>query len=83
MNPRIKDRLADAASQAQWGQAVALLQTCDAVEVAEAMGGLPFDQQQTLFATCPWSVPRQWWLNFPITMNTCCYTRGRLEKCGP
>jgi hypothetical protein len=36
MNLRIRDRLADAASQAQWDQAVVLLQTCDAVQAAEA-----------------------------------------------
>jgi len=65
MNPGIKDRLADAASQSQWEQAVALLQTCDAPLAAEALGSLPFNQQQTLFRLMPLEIASALVAQFP------------------
>ena len=53
MNSPIAERLQDAVSQARWNEAVALLQTCDAVQAAAALGNLPFEQQQSLFRRLP------------------------------
>jgi NitT/TauT family transport system ATP-binding protein len=53
MSSPITDRLRDAVLQARWNVAVALLQTSDAVEGAEALGDLPFEQQQSLFRHLP------------------------------
>jgi NitT/TauT family transport system ATP-binding protein len=49
----IAERLRDAVSQAHWNEAVALLQTSDPVLAAEALGDLPFEQQQSLFRRLP------------------------------
>jgi len=53
MTSPIADRLRDAASQARWNEAVALLQTSDTAEAADALGDLPFEQQQSLFRLLP------------------------------
>src|SRR5271157_1244308 len=53
MSSPIAERLRDAVSQAHWNEAVALLQTRDAVQAAEALGDLPFEQQQSLFRHLP------------------------------
>jgi NitT/TauT family transport system ATP-binding protein len=53
MTSPITDRLRDAASQARWNEAVALLQTSDPVQAADALGDLPFEQQQALFRHLP------------------------------
>jgi NitT/TauT family transport system ATP-binding protein len=49
----ITDRLRKAVTQAHWNEAVALLQTSDAVQAAQALGELPFEQQQSLFGHLP------------------------------
>jgi NitT/TauT family transport system ATP-binding protein len=49
----IAERLRDAVSQARWNEAVALLQTSSALQAAEALGDLPFEQQQSLFRHLP------------------------------
>src|ERR1039457_4015153 len=53
MNPPVAERLQDTASQARWNEAVTLLQSCDAVQAAAALGSLPFEQQQSLFRRLP------------------------------
>jgi NitT/TauT family transport system ATP-binding protein len=53
MNPPIAERLQNAVAQARWSEAVALLQTCDAIQAAAALGSLPFEQQQSLFRHLP------------------------------
>ena len=53
MNPPVAERLQDAVSQARWNEAVTLLQSCDAVQAAAALGSLPFEQQQSLFRRLP------------------------------
>jgi NitT/TauT family transport system ATP-binding protein len=53
MSSPIAERLRDAVSQAHWSVAVALLQTSDALQAAEALGDLPFEQQQSLFRHLP------------------------------
>ena len=53
MSSPIAERLRDAVSQAHWNIAVALLQTSDALQGAEALGVLPFEQQQSLFRRLP------------------------------
>ena len=53
MNPPIAERLQSAVAQARWSEAVALLQTCDAIQAAAALGSLPFEQQQSLFRHLP------------------------------
>jgi NitT/TauT family transport system ATP-binding protein len=53
MNSPIAERLQNAVSQAHWDEAVALLQTSDAVHSAAALGNLPFEQQQSLFRHMP------------------------------
>ena len=53
MSSPIAERLRDAVSQAHWNVAVALLQTSDALQAAEALGDLPFEQQQSLFRHLP------------------------------
>ena len=53
MNPPIAERLQNAVAQARWNEAVALLQTCDAMQAAAALGNLPFEQQQSLFRHLP------------------------------
>jgi NitT/TauT family transport system ATP-binding protein len=53
MSSSIAERLRDAVSQAHWNVAVALLQTSDALQAAEALGDLPFEQQQSLFRHLP------------------------------
>jgi hypothetical protein len=49
MNSPIAERLQNAVSRTHWNEAVALLQTSDAVQAAAALGDLPFEQQQSLF----------------------------------
>jgi len=53
MSSPITERLRDAVSKAHWNVAVALLQTSDALPAAEALGDLPFEQQQSLFRHLP------------------------------
>ena len=53
MNPPIAEKLQNAVTQARWNEAVALLQTCDAIQAAAALGNLPFEQQQSLFRRLP------------------------------
>ena len=53
MNSPIAERLQNAVSRAHWNEAVALLQTSDAVQAAAALGDLPFEQQQSLFRHLP------------------------------
>jgi NitT/TauT family transport system ATP-binding protein len=53
MSSPIAERLRDAVAQTHWNVAVALLQTSDARQGAEALGDLPFEQQQSLFRHLP------------------------------
>jgi NitT/TauT family transport system ATP-binding protein len=53
MNSPITERLQSAVAQARWNEAVALLETFDAVQAAAALGTLPFEQQQSLFRRLP------------------------------
>jgi NitT/TauT family transport system ATP-binding protein len=53
MTSLLAERLRDAVSQAHWNEAVALLQTSDVVHAADALGALPFEQQQSLFRHLP------------------------------
>ena len=53
MSSPIAERLRDAVSQAHWNEAVALLRTSAALQAAEALGDLPFEQQQSLFRHLP------------------------------
>jgi NitT/TauT family transport system ATP-binding protein len=53
MSSPIAERLRDAVSQAHWDEAVALLRTSAALQSAEALGDLPFEQQQSLFRYLP------------------------------
>jgi NitT/TauT family transport system ATP-binding protein len=53
MSSPITDRLREAVSQAHWNEAIALLQTSDAPQAADALNDLPFDQQQSLFRHLP------------------------------
>jgi NitT/TauT family transport system ATP-binding protein len=49
----LTEKLRIAVSQARWNEAVALLQTSDPAKAAEALGDLPFEQQQSLFRHMP------------------------------
>jgi magnesium transporter len=53
MSSPIAERLRDAVSQAHWNEAVALLRPSAALQAAEALGDLPFEQQQSLFRHLP------------------------------
>ena len=53
MSSLIAERLRNAVSQARWNEAVALLQTCDAVQAAQILAKLSFEQQQSLFRHLP------------------------------
>ena len=53
MTSPITERLRNAVSETRWNEAVALLQTRDAVQAAEALGELAFEQQQSLFRNLP------------------------------
>jgi NitT/TauT family transport system ATP-binding protein len=53
MSSPIAERLRDAVSLADWNAAVALLQGSNALLAAEALGNLPFEQQQSLFRHLP------------------------------
>jgi NitT/TauT family transport system ATP-binding protein len=53
MNSPIAERLRDAVSQGRWNEAVALLQTSEAVRAASALEELAFEQQQSLFRHLP------------------------------
>jgi NitT/TauT family transport system ATP-binding protein len=53
MSSPIAERLRDAVSLADWNAAVALLKTSNALQAAEALGDLPFEQQQSLFRHMP------------------------------
>ena len=53
MSLPINERLRNAVSQSRWNEAVALLQTHDTAQAAEALGALPFEQQQSLFRHLP------------------------------
>jgi len=77
MNPPVAERLQDAVSQARWNEAVTLLQSCDAVQAAAALGSLPFEQQQSLFRRLPRDLAAPSSLSFPTITNTSCCTRCR------
>jgi NitT/TauT family transport system ATP-binding protein len=53
MSSPITERLRTAVSQGHWNEAVTLLQTCEVHPAAEALGNLPFEQQQSLFRRLP------------------------------
>jgi NitT/TauT family transport system ATP-binding protein len=53
MTSPLAEKLRDAVSQAHWNEAVALLQTSEVVHAADALGNLPFEQQQSLFRRLP------------------------------
>jgi ABC-type glutathione transport system ATPase component len=53
MTSPITERLQNAVSQTHWNEAVALLQTREAMQAAEALDDLPFEQQQSLFRHLP------------------------------
>ena len=53
MSSLITERVRNAVLQDHWNEAVALLQTCDASQAAEALGSFPFEQQQRLFRRLP------------------------------
>src|SRR5580698_10430106 len=53
MSSTVTERLRSAVSEAHWSEAVALLQTREAVQAAGALGDLPFEQQQSLFRHLP------------------------------
>jgi NitT/TauT family transport system ATP-binding protein len=53
MTAPIAEKLRDAVSRADWNVAVALLHTSDAIQAADALGELPFEQQQSLFRRLP------------------------------
>jgi len=53
MTSPIIEKLRNAVSATRWNEAVALLQTRDAVQAAEALGELAFEQQQSLFRNLP------------------------------
>jgi NitT/TauT family transport system ATP-binding protein len=53
MTSPLAEKLRDAVSQAHWNEAVALLQTSDVGFAADALGSLPFEQQQSLFRHLP------------------------------
>ena len=53
MTSPLAEKLRDAVSQAHWNEAVALLQTSEVVHAADALGNLPFEQQQSLFRHLP------------------------------
>ena len=61
----IADRLRDAVSQAHWNEAVALLQTSPAQQAAEALGDLPFEQQESLFRHLPLDLAATVVVQFP------------------
>ena len=65
MDSPIPERLRIAVSQARWNEALALLQTCDAAEAAEALGNLPFEQQQVLFRQLPLDLAAAMVAEFP------------------
>jgi NitT/TauT family transport system ATP-binding protein len=47
------EKIQNAVSRARWNEAVALLQTSDPAKSVEALGELPFEQQQSLFRRLP------------------------------
>ena len=53
MTSPITDSLREAVTQTHWNEAIALLQTSDTSEAAEALRDLAFDQQQSLFRHLP------------------------------
>ncbi|MGB6679143.1 MAG: AAA-associated domain-containing protein [Terriglobales bacterium] len=53
MTSPLAEKLRDAVSQAHWNEAVALLQTSEVEHAADALGNLPFEQQQSLFRHLP------------------------------
>jgi NitT/TauT family transport system ATP-binding protein len=53
MSSPITEKLRNAVSQNYWNEAVALLRTCDPAKAAEALGDLPFEQQQRVFRRLP------------------------------
>jgi NitT/TauT family transport system ATP-binding protein len=65
MSSPIVDRLRDAVSQAHWNEAVALLQTSAALQAAEALGELPFEQQESLFRHLPLDLAAAVVVQFP------------------
>src|ERR1700686_590031 len=65
MSSPIAQQLRDAVSQTDWNVAVALLQTSDALQAAEALGDLPFEQQQSLFRHMPLDLAAAVVVQFP------------------
>jgi NitT/TauT family transport system ATP-binding protein len=65
MTSPIFERLRDAVSQAHWNEAVALLQTSDGSDAADALGHLPFEQQQSLFRHLPLDLAAKVVAQFP------------------
>ena len=65
MSSPITERLREAVSQAHWNEAVALLQTSDAAQAADALGDLAFEQQQSLFRRLPLDLAAALVVHFP------------------
>jgi NitT/TauT family transport system ATP-binding protein len=53
MNPPVADKVRDALSQGLWERAVTLLQQLDPAMAADAMMGMPFEEQRVLFRVMP------------------------------
>jgi NitT/TauT family transport system ATP-binding protein len=65
MSSTVTERLRSAVSEAHWSEAVALLQTREAVQAAGALGELPFEQQQSLFRHLPLDLAAALVAHFP------------------
>src|SRR5580698_10977769 len=65
MSSTVTERLRSAVSEAHWSEAVALLQTREAVQAAGALGELPFEQQQSLFRHLPLDLAASVIAHFP------------------
>ena len=65
MTSPLAEKLRDAVSQAHWNEAVALLQTSEVVHAADALGNLPFEQQQSLFRHLPLDIAADVVAQFP------------------
>jgi len=53
MNSPLAEKLSGAVTGGHWSEAVALVQTAGVRDAAQAMGSLPFEQQQALFRRFP------------------------------
>src|SRR5580658_4699503 len=65
MTSPLAEKLRDAVSQAHWNEAVALLQTSEVADAADALGHLPFEQQQSLFRHLPLDLAAKVVAQFP------------------